>query len=245
MILHVCSHFGDIEIKPGKDGRTLIHYAHLTPKERQVLTDFLAKHDYHLGPHTEGSVALPLSLWEVGAALGEGLCADTGILSAVRFESGKIQVAKGTILDWFKKVIGLGHTDTPVAELPKEIKPEAAVQVTEPKRGCPMPTTTELKELKAAAVVRKFLVGQQVEDFDRRRSFLAIGGDTGGLYRITTRWNPDVERFGVLYSVGQRARICASNLKVPPSEEALSMKFAIENFEQQFLNRGLAGYGNE
>lgn len=57
------------------------------------------------------------------------------------------------------------------------------------------PTVAEMKEAKAAGVVRNFLVGQQVTDFDRHRSFLVTGRDTGHLYRVISRWSPAVERY--------------------------------------------------
>ena len=104
--------------------------------------------------------------------------------------------------------------------------------------GCKMLVGADDSQLLGAAeVTRKFLTGQQVDDFDRHRSFLAEGCDTGRLYRVTTRWNRAVERRGVLYDLTRGRRICASNKRMPPSEEALSMKFAVEMFEQEFLSR--------
>ena len=119
---------------------------------------------------------------------------------------------------------------------PPPPKPVAAVQTPRPRRGCPLPNVTELREAKAAAVVRKFLVGQQIADFDRHRAFVTTGCDTGRIYRVTSRWNPDVRKWGVLYDVTQDYRLCASNLDLPPSEEVLSMKFAVEVMEKEFLS---------
>jgi hypothetical protein len=114
----------------------------------------------------------------------------------------------------------------------------AAVQVPMPVKGCPMPTVSDLKEKKAAAVVRKFLTPTQARDFDARRAFVAVGCDTGRRYRVTSRWSPEVERFGVLYDVDARRHVCAYNKVMPPSEEVLSMKFAVENFEHGFVGHG-------
>jgi len=101
-----------------------------------------------------------------------------------------------------------------------------------------MPDYAELKEAKAAAVVAKFLQGQQTVDFARQRAFITRGGDSGHIYRVTSRWSPDVEKYGVLYDVTQGRRICASNKVMPPSEEVLSMKFSVEHFEAEFRGTG-------
>jgi hypothetical protein len=124
------------------------------------------------------------------------------------------------------------------ATVRKPPKPEAAVQTPVPRTGCPMPTYSDLKEAKAAAVVAKFLTPQQRADFERTRAFIARGCDTGNLYRVTSRWSPDVEKYGVLYDATHGRQICASNKKMPPPEEVLSMKFAVEQFEQQFRSAG-------
>lgn len=246
MILHVCSHFGDIEVLDDGNGKARIRYFRLTPNERQVLIDFLGKHDLRL-LGDEGDLIVPVSLWEAGQEIAAKLNDSNTLLTAIKFQSGRVEVSKGGALTWFKRLIGLGPKDpapasnvVPLPPKPEE-KPEAGVQVPMPKRGCPMPTVTDLKERKAAAVVRKFLSGQQVEDFDRERAFIAVGNDTGHLYRVTTRWSPLVERFGVLHDLNTSRRVCASNLKVPPSEEALSMLFAVEHHEREFLASGLVG----
>lgn len=246
MILHVCSHFGDVEVLDNGDGKARIKFFRLTPNERQTLTEFLGAHNLRL-ERDEGEIVVPVSLWEAGQEIATKLNGNTPLLTAIRFQSGNVEVKKGGALTWFKRLIGLGPKDpTPasnVVPLPSkpEEKPDAGVQVPMPKRGCPMPTVTDLKEAKAAAVVRKFLTGQQIADFDRERAFVAVGNHTGHVYRVTTRWNPAVERFGVLFDTNEGRSICASNLRVPPSEEALSMLFAVEHFEHEFLASGLVG----
>lgn len=45
-----------------------------------------------------------------------------------------------------------------------------------------------------------------------------------------------MEKYGVLHDIQNNHHVCASNKKVPPSEEILSMKFIVENMENAFLN---------
>lgn len=239
MIFHVCSHWGDIEIESAGENESNISYFKLTPLEREALDAFLRSIDRE-PTGTDGTILVPKSVVEVGAAIGEHLHGDKAKLTAIKFASGEVKVTKTPVLSWFRglwdKVRGVQLPDmTIVPEVPE---PVAAVQTPVPTVGCPMPTMTDLREAKAAAVVRKFLVGQQIEDFNRRRAFIAIGCDTGRVYRVTSRWAPEVEKYGVLHDMTRGRRICAQNKVLPPSEEVLSMKFAVEHMEQEFLGTG-------
>jgi hypothetical protein len=121
-------------------------------------------------------------------------------------------------------------------------QPETGVQVKMPPRGCPMPTFLELRERKARQVVEKFLAPRQLADFRVHGAFISIGSNTGKPYRITSRWAPSVEKYGVLYDIKAGFDICAQNKDVPPSEEVLGMKFAIEAFENEFLEQPSEGH---
>jgi len=236
VIFHLCSHFGDIEIEDAGDDKARIKFFRLTPMEREALEEYLGVLELEslaLQRTGEGDIVVPQTVAEAGAALGGHLHGSKALLSAVKFSTGEVEVTRHPFIEWFRKLLGRHHS-----KLPKSPKPEAVVQTPVPDRGCPMPTVTDLREAKAAAVVRKFLRGQQAVDFDRRRAFLATGCDSGRLYRITSRWAPEVERYGVLYDLDTGARICSSNSDLPPSEETLSMLFAIEHFEQRFLRSG-------
>lgn len=99
-----------------------------------------------------------------------------------------------------------------------------------------MPRVSEMKEARAAFVLRQFLTPRQVDDFDRKRAFVAVGCDTGNLYRLTSRWSDDVERYGVLQDTTMGETICASNKLLPPAEELLSLKLCVEHLETRFLD---------
>jgi len=252
VIFHLCSHFGDIEIEDAENDQALIRFYRLTPMERESLDNYLTSLDLERSGE-RGQILVPQTVAEAGDALSGHLHDGDAMISAIKFSTGDVAVTKKPFLEWFKGlkerwVTKLGKpkddsrskkaTPADVRKPDKPFKPEAAVQTPVPRTGCPMPDYTELKEAKAAGVVRKFLKGQQVEDFARQRAFITRGGDSGHIYRVTSRWSPDVEKFGVLYDVTQQRRICAQNKTMPPSEEVLSMKFAVEHFEREFRGNG-------
>ena len=246
MIVHLCSHFGDIEVEEveGHDDQALIRFYRLTPMERESLDAYLTGLDLQRS-NDEGEILVPKSVAEVGDALGGQLHEGQALLTAVRFSTGEVEVSKKPLLEWFRGLIARhappwkdAKPIIPAAVVRKPPPPreiEAAVQVPVPQRGCPMPDYTELREAKAAGVVRKFLQGQQIADFDKHRAFMTVGCDTGRIYQVTTRWSPHVSRKGVLYDQTRQRSICASNQEMPPSEEALSMLFAVETMEADFL----------
>jgi len=245
-LIHCCAHFGDIEIEEAGDNQALIKFHRLTPMEREALDGYLESvHMSRSGE--EGRILVPEGVVQAGAALNWHMHENDTLITAVRFSTGEVKASRKPILSWLRQLVCGAppeiDADAPPEEAPVETapppppEPEAAVQVPEPVRGCPMPDYTELRESKAAEVTRKFLTGQQVEDFDRHRSFLVEGCDTGRLYQVTSRWNPTVGRRGVLRDLTRDRSICAQNKRMPPSEECLSMKFAVELFEKEFLNR--------
>lgn len=247
MIFHLCSHFGDIEIEDAENDQALIRFFRLTPMERESLDSYLKSIDLERSGD-RGQIIVPQTVAEAGDALSGFLHAGETMISAIKFSTGDVRVSKRPFLEWFRslKERWVTKLGTPQDESKPKIhpavvrKPEpvAAVQTPVPTTGCPMPDYTELKEAKAAGVVAKFLQGQQVVDFARQRAFITRGGDSGHIYRVTSRWSPDVEKYGVLYDVTQGKRICAQNRTMPPSEEVLSMKFAVENFEREFRGNG-------
>ena len=242
MIVHVCSHYGDIEVKPGStEDEAVIEYTKLTPVERRVLREFLTHSKIEFNLVDTGRIVVPMSMWKVGDELARRSHGGERLVSAIRLVDGTVKVKRGGIMGFLAGLFGSPNTpalpEPWKAWKPPGAEPEAAVSTHLPKRGCPMPDPTEMREAKAASVVRKFLSPTQAADFDRSRAFVCSGDDTGHLYRVTSRWSPDVSRFGVLYDITDRHSICASDREVPPSEEALSMLFAVEHFERAFLDQ--------
>lgn len=221
MVIHICSWFGDIEIMALPNDRARVRWLKLIPHEKKALKQFFKAQGLKVKLDAEGTTEVDLSAVGVCTLLSPLLHSGKQAITAIKFSTGEVEV-----------------TDKPVAAVIKDDAAgvDAVVQVQKPARGCPMPSATEMKEVRAAYVVRKFLAAGQLRDFDARRAFVAVGCDTGHTYRITSRWSPDVEQYGALYDVARQAAICASNLDVPPSEESLSLKFSVEHFEQRFLD---------
>jgi len=241
VIYHLCSHFGDIEVEDAGEGKARVRFFRLTPMEREALDAYLGSLELEslsLRRSGEGDITVPQGVAEAGSALGAHLHGKKALLSAVRFRSGEVKVTRYPFLEWFRGLMCRRGDPVETTTPPVADEAVAAVQTPVPVRGCPAPTPTDLREARAAAVVRKFLTGQQAADFDRRRAFLATGCDTGTLYRLTSRWTEDVTRYGVLYNMNTGERLCASSTDLPPSEEILSMLFAVEHFERRFLRSG-------
>jgi len=127
-------------------------------------------------------------------------------------------------------------------ELVDEIKPEheekadSAVTTSKPSRGCPMPEMTLQKEVRASTVLKEFLTQQQIEDFNKHKSFISVGNHTHHPYLITSRWSSTIEKYGQVYDLVDKYRLCTSCKEIPPSEEMLSMKLSVELNELEFLN---------
>ena len=127
-------------------------------------------------------------------------------------------------------------------ELVDEIKPEheekadKAVTIQKPPRGCPLPEMTLQKEVRASTVLKEFLTEQQIEDFNKHKSFVSIGNHTHHPYLITSRWSEKVNTYGQVYDLVNKHRVCTSCREIPPSEEMLSMKLSVELNELDFLN---------
>lgn len=127
-------------------------------------------------------------------------------------------------------------------ELVHEIKEEhvkiadAAVTTEKPPRGCPMPEMTTQKEVRAQTLLMEFLTQQQIEDLNEYKSFVSVGNYTHHPYLIVSRWNPIIERYGQVYDLVKKKKVCASCKGIPPSEEMLAMKLSVELNELEFLN---------
>jgi len=254
MITHICSHFGDIEIVADSDGHARISWDVLTPAEvkavagtRKVLRVFGKAKEVR-----DGVLVLPVRPGVVACTLGLFLRPSKDRIVAVRYATGKVGTTLAPVQPSLLTALPGGkETTTPPAAPPPDPVVQtietarvsgavAAVVVPVPHKGCPMPDFTQMREEKAASVLRKFLNPTQQQDFDRKRSFVARGGVTGHTYIVTSRWAPSVERLGVLHDLDTKNRVCSSNDGLPPSEECLSMKFIVEGpWEQTWLDAAL------
>ncbi|HEC61174.1 MAG TPA: hypothetical protein ENI27_02845 [bacterium] len=210
MKLYIPSFLGDIQLI-NEDEKTKLVYSELTPGEEARLTDFL-KH-YKITLVQKSPIYLPEKINKAHKRFLKIFKTDKQILNVAKYHDGKI-----TLVQEFN--------------VPET---EAGVSVEQPPRGCPMPTLLERAETRALEVLNQFLSPQQKSDFDTQKAFVVRGNFTGRPYRITSRWNPACEQYGLLYCIPTQNNICASLPDVPPSEEVLAMKFAVEFTEHQFI----------
>ena len=156
-------------------------------------------------------------------------------LSAVRFTNGRIEELTESTLRQIDTPPEPVVTDVaaapeaPAKEEPKPQKPpkvEKAVTVSQPTLGCPAPDFDDV-EIRATRVLKAFLTPEQIEDFNRRQQFIAIGADTGHRYLITSRHSKHAlaqhQSYRSLYDMDERVPFCVHDWEVPAPEELLGL----------------------
>ena len=216
------STFGDINIE--QDNKNVIlSTVNLTVHEEETLKEIIKKfyHEKAKEPPTEyENTKIILSntkLEDVHKFMIKKLKKNKATLTAIKLKDGKLE-----LVDEIKSE--------------HEEKAKSAVTTEKPRRGCPMPNITTQKEIRAQTVLKEFLTEQQIEDFNKHKSFVSIGNHTHHPYLILTRWNPKIEKFGQVFDLVDKKIICTSSREIPPSEECLSFKISIELNEFNFLN---------
>ena len=214
MKLYLPSYLGDIQLINEGENTQLI-YKELTVIEKEKLKKFLK----HYGKPLRSGLMLPEEINKVYRHFLKIFKENRPVMSVVKYHDGTIEVVQKF----------------------KVTEAEVAVSVEKPPRGCPMPTLLERAEERAFDVLRQFLNPQQLADFESKKAFIVKGNDTGHPYMVVSRWNPMCQTYGLLWDVPEQKRICASLPNVPPSEEVLAMKFAVEFYEKSFINAPAIG----
>lgn len=208
MKVYIPSYLGDVQLQ-SQDGRVVLSYEALTQGEQGCIERFLKAYKLRMTPE-KGEIAIPGTMQEVHKKFLKCFKANKAVISAIKLKDGKLELVQD-----FPEGEGVGVTTV------------------KPARGCPMPVYE--KEIRASKVLKVFLLPQQQTDFDMHRAFVARGNYTGNPYLLTSRWNPECEHRGVLWSLAESRRICASLNEIPPSEELLAMKLCIECDERNFV----------
>lgn len=111
---------------------------------------------------------------------------------------------------------------------------EAAVTVTPPKKGCPAPTAAERR---SSQVLTAFSTERQMGMWSEHGWMPVIGNASGRAYRLYHR--DEAAKRGIprlLVRASDGEPVCVWDDRVPPAEEALSIKFAVEHREAWLLN---------
>ncbi len=153
---------------------------------------------------------------EVGPLLAEGASEGIETWTAVRCVDNKISIVDGTRLP-------------PVTTA----EPVAAVTVKQPERGCPAPTAAERR---ASEVLRTFCTERQWAQFQAEGRMRVNGNTTGHAYFVHHRDEAHARGLSHALQVAATGEtICAWDTEVPPEEEALALKFAVEHRERWLL----------
>ncbi len=142
---------------------------------------------------------------------------------AVGNAASAVSSAVGSAVEAAKEAVSGGGEPEPAVAT-------AAVSVTPPKRGCPAPTPAQRR---ASEVLRTFSTRRQWESFERTGSMLLIGGTSGMSYRLFHRDEAAKRRMGhSLVEARSGVEVCAWDNTVPPEEEMLALKLAVEHRER-------------
>jgi hypothetical protein len=232
--------YGDIKLEKEDVSSTRVSLVGLSPTEREAVKALL-KHaqkpgvmsnpwatpaeiaSVDLGSLKDQSFLLRAPISKVQSFLQKTLKPHRKQLSAVRFANGRIEeLTEATLAT-------IDAAPEPVTtEVKKEEKkpaPERAVTVSQPVLGCPAPDFDEV-EVRATRVLKAFLAPDQIADFERRQQFVAVGGDTGHRYLLTSRNSRRALR-GVsgrsLFDMDENIALCVHDWEVPASEELLTL----------------------
>ena len=224
MKIYYPSTFGDINIEQDIDNNNVIlSTVNLTVHEEETLKEIIKKfyHDKSKEPPTSyenTKIILPnVKLEDVHKFMIKKLKKNKPTLTAIKLKDGKLELVD-EIKDEHKHVT------------------DKAVTTQKPPRGCPLPKMTTQKEVRASEVLKEFLTEQQIKDFNENKSFISIGNHTHHPYLVTSRWSPKVEKYGQVFDLVEKRKVCTSCKEVPPSEEMLAMKLSVELNELDFLN---------
>ncbi len=165
-----------------------------------------------------GTITLPIraGVIDAGKLLAAGVAVDGKKWTAVRSIGGVVTLENPEVVNPATSV--------------------AAVTIPKPARGCPVP---EAASRRASQVLRAFCTERQWQQFQVEGFLVAIGVHSGRVYHVFHR--DEAARRRLRRSLVQLGRgpVCAWNNAVPPEEEALSLKLAVEHQERWLLERAI------
>lgn len=199
-----------LEAEDKKSCRLII--TEVTDFERRAVGDFLEIYALRRPLTAHDTFFIPETISKAHKKLVKILKSGNPVLNAVKLHDGKMEIVQS-----------FGDKDF-----------DSGVTTEKPKRGCPMPIW-ERGELRAQRVLQEFLSTIQWDDFERHKAFISKGNYSGMPYLLTSRWSPECAELGTLYSLSKHQRICASLDTLPPAEELLALKIAVECDERNFV----------
>jgi hypothetical protein len=243
--------YGDVRLTAQGDS-TEIEWENLSPSEKLALQTLSQKFDLALNGDV-GKVLVAKPVAKIEAVLAKAMKRGRKLLSAVVFKNGRIEeihrtqdgdeVKREPFRDAALTVDPYTMSPVVASEAIVASEPKAAVTVAQPTIGCPIPEF-ERAEVRATRVLREFLSGQQLADFERTQSFLVMGADSGHKYILTSRHAPAerLDRVGgrSVFDVDAGEAVCVHDWLVPAAEELLELKLFLEMPGRESYVRGLA-----
>lgn len=160
----------------------------------------------------ESVIEIASSLRDAGPVLAGSTHGDAATWTAVRHVGGTV------VIDGVK--------------VPGEAT--AAATVTPPRKGCPPPSAAERR---ASEVLRVFSTERQMRTWSEEGWMRVVGSHTGEAYRLYHR--DEAAKRGLprlLIRAATGAPVCVWDDRVPPAEEALAIKLAVEHREAWLLD---------
>ena len=219
---------GDFRLESAPENTSLLTVEDPTAGDREVLQRFLvdARARGWLaedeGIQRRGLTKLPIAHpMSVVAPVMAALLTEPGeSWTAIRRVDGKVEVVDGNTLPPEK-------TGEPAIE--------AVAVVKKPQRGCPEPQAATRR---ASAVLRAYCTTSQWASWQAFGYFAARGNASGRIYRV---WHEDAAaKAGMArcLTLMNGTPVCAWDQSVPPEEQALALKLAVEHREAWLLHVG-------
>lgn len=223
---------GDFRLERESDDRCLLTVIEPTEADRAKLLPFLAKAAERGwvaadGPGVadtgESIIPIAASMQDAGPLLATAAHGTAETWTAVRHTGGVLLVD--------------GMAAAPVKE------PVAAATVATPKQGCPAPAHAERR---ASEVLRTFSTTRQWSQWNAEGRMRLLGNVTGMAYHLYHRDEAAARGLPrLLIEARSGHKVCVWDDRVPPAEEALAIKFAVEHREgwlRSLTSRGLEAH---
>lgn len=228
---------GDFRLERGEDGNCVLTVEDPTEADKKLLKPFLAKAkerkwlDELAGIQPTGITVLPLkaAMEEASPLLAHALHGDAETWVAIRHTNGTVTLENGA------ELVAVEPGEEP-AKLPATA--DLAAVIKPPRKGCPAPAASHRR---ASEVLRAFCTESQWDQWQREGRLRALGSRTGQSYFIYHR--DEAAQRGLSHSlveVDSNRAICTWDDTVPPEEEALSIKLAVEHRETWLRSMGNA-----
>jgi hypothetical protein len=267
---------GDFRLEEEGENQCRLIVSDPTPGEIETLGRFLAKARQRrwipkvagIAPKGESTLLIDTSLISAGKVLlsnGKGPFRKKhhkeGILTSVRSKDGKIEAIPAEPKEPEPEPEPLGPPTALAKMEDKEDKPakpdkveealakpdaDKAVTTRRPTLCCPTPVAGP--DVRASEVLHAFCTRQQWESWMRNGFLFCNGNLSGHTYRIVHRHLPLAREPGkVTWDMDDDAVIHCYDWSVPPAEEVLAIKLALEHVEHWVRNPSgaLGRYGQK